>query len=113
MAAYPSYGILLGSSREEESGVEDDFTPAGTMHSRIFHSVSHYRFRLIHQLTLAQFKALKATYDAGKRAEYTLTYLVESPAVTYTVKFTGPPQIVSNLGLDRFYVEVPLYGTAD
>lgn len=113
MAAYPSHNILLGSTKEEESGVLDDFAPSGTQHSRILHSQSYYRFRLLHQLTLAEWNALKATYNAGKRDAYTLTYLTESPVQTYTVKFTGPPQIIQNLALNRFFVEVPLRGTAD
>lgn len=113
MAAYPSYTMLLGSSKEEESGIQDDYAPGGTQHSRIFYSQPYYTFRLIHQLTLAQFNALKTTYDAGQRDTYTLTYLTESPIQTYSVKFTGPPQIVENLGGNRFMVEVPLRGTAD
>lgn len=113
MAAYPSYNMLLGSTKEEEAGIIDDFAPSGTMHSRILHSQSYYRFRLIHQLSLAQFNSLHATYVAGKRDSYTLTYLTESPVQTYTVKFTGPPQIIQNLALNRFLVEVPLRGTAD
>ena len=113
MANYPSYNILLDSTREEESGVEDDFSEAGTQHSRLFHSQPYYRFRLRHALTLAQWKALKVLYDAGRRDLFTLTYLAESPQVTYSVKFTAPPQIVQNLGLDNFIVESPLRGYAN
>lgn len=112
MAAYPSYNILLDSVIEEESGVLDDFAPTGSHHSRILHSQSYYRFMLRHQLTLAEYRSLKATYDAGKRDTYTLTYYIESPAVTYNVKFTGPPHIVGNIALNRFFVDVPLRGAA-
>ena len=110
MAAYPSYNILLGSTMEEESGIIDDFTPEGGMHSRIMYASRQYRFRLIHHLTLSQWQALRTTYGTGKRDTYTFTYLTESPAVTYNVKFTGPPRIIENHGADRFTVEVPLRG---
>ena len=113
MAAYPSYSILLGSDKTEESGIKDDFAESGTQHSRLFHSQPYLRFRLLHNLTLAQFNSLAATYTAGRRDVYTLTYHTESPAVTYSVKFTGPPQIKTNYGGDRFLVDVPLRGTKD
>lgn len=112
MAAYPSYNILLVSSFEEEDGVIDDFTPEGGMHSRIMYATRYYRFRAIHQLSLAQWQSLRTTYGAGKRDVYTgFTWFGESPAVTYNVQFTGPPRIIENLGLDRFFVEVPLRGS--
>jgi hypothetical protein len=113
MAAYPSYDILLGSDKTEESGVDDDYSEAGTQHSRLFHSQPYYRFRLRHNITLDQFNSLKADYDAGRRAVRTLTYYSESPAATYSVKFTGPPQIKTNHGNDRLLVESPLRGTKD
>lgn len=112
MAAYPSYNILLGSDMEEEEGVIDDLSPSGTMHSRIMYASRYYRWRLLHNLTLAQWQSLRSTYGAGKRDTYTFTYLAESPAVTYNVQFTGPPKIIQNIGLDRFLVEVPLRGVA-
>ena len=113
MAAYPSYDILLESEKKEEPGVTDDYSEAGTQHSRLFHSQPYYRFRLFHNITLAQFNSLKTTYDAGRRDTYTLTYFSESPAATYTVKFTGPPQINTNFGNDRLLVEAPLRGFKD
>lgn len=113
MATYPSYDILLSSRRDEESGIEDDFAESGPQHSRIFHSQSYYNFLLRHQLSLAQWKTLKAFYDAGKRDNHTLTYYAESPQQTYAVKFTGPPQIVENIDGGRYIVEVPLRGTAN
>lgn len=113
MAAYPSYDIFLRSAMEEESGVEDDFAESGPQHSRIFHSQSYYRFSVYHMLTLAQLQSLHATYAAGKRDDYTLTFYDESPQQTYTVKFLGPPQRIENIGNNRFIVEVPLRGTAD
>jgi hypothetical protein len=110
MANYPTHEILLGSTKEEEAGIVDDFSQAGTQHSRTFYT-GRYRFMLIHQLSVTEFNALKTTYDAGPRDNYTLTYYSESPAATYTVKFTGPPQIVENLALNRVFVQVPLRGT--
>lgn len=113
MAAYPSHAILLGSSRELEQGHVDDFSQGGIQHSRAFHSQQYYRFRLIHQLTLAQFESLLSTYAAGPRDVYTLTYHAVSPAVTYSVKFLQPPQPKENLGLGRLVVEVDLRGHRD
>ena len=113
MAVYPSYNILLTSSRTADDGIDDEFSQSGTQHSRTFYSATYYNFIIQHALTITQYKALKATFDAGKRADYTLTYLSESPQVTYTVKFTGSPQIVSNIKGDLFLVEVPLRGTQD
>lgn len=110
MANYPSYDILLGSTKEEEAGILDDYSQAGTQHSRTFFT-GKYRFTLIHQLSLAEFNSLRATYSATPRADFTLTYYNESPVATYTVKFTGPPQIVENLALNRMFVQVQLRGT--
>lgn len=112
MAAYPSYNILLESTKEEEAGIVDDFSQAGTQHSRTFFT-GYYRFTLLHQLSLAQYNSLKATYDAGPRSTYTLTYYAESPAATYSVKFLAPPQIMQNLALNRLFVQVLLRGTKD
>ena len=111
MAAYPSYSILLESDKTEESGIKDDYAESGTQHSRLFYSQSYYRFKLRHHLTLAEFNSLNANFTAGRRDVYTLTYLTESPVVTYSVKFTGPPQIRTNYGNGRFLVDVPLRGT--
>lgn len=113
MANYPSYDILLGSTREEDDGIQDDFGQGGTQHSRTFYSQSYFTFNLVHILTTAQIKSLRATYTANPRADYTLTFYDESPQQTYTVKFTGPPQITSNITPTLFRVEVPLRGTAD
>ena len=115
MAAYPAYNILLGSSMDREPGIEDDFSQAGTQHSRTFHSQAYYRFTLVHALTLAQFNSLEATYNAAPRDVYTLTYhgASESPQVTYSVKFTEPPVKTTNLGLDNYFVQVQLRGTKD
>ena len=113
MANYPAYDILLSSSKtEEEDGIVDDFSQGGIQHSRIFHSQSYYRFSLDHSLSLVQFNSLKATYDAGKRDEYTLTYYDESPIATYTVKFTSAPQITGNNGV-TYFVNCRLRGTKD
>jgi len=114
MAAYPSYNILQRSTMTEESGVEDDFADTGTMHSRIFHS-GFYRFTVYHQLSMAQWLNLRDTiYANNQRTALTgFVFYSESPARTYTVKFTGAPQIVENLKKDQFIVEVPLRGTAD
>ena len=113
MAAYPSHNILLESDKTEESGVKDDYAESGTQHSRLFYSKPYYRFSLRHHLTLAEFNSLKATFDAGRRDVYTLSYFDESPVATYSVKFTGPPQIRTNYGNGRFLVAVPLRGFKD
>ena len=110
MANYPAYEILLGSNKEEEAGIHDDFSQAGTQHSRTFFT-GYYRFTLIHQLSITEFNSLRTTYAATPRADFTLTYYDESPIATYTVKFTGPPQVVENLGLSQVFVQVPLRGT--
>ena len=112
MANYPAYNILLESTKEEEAGIVDDYSQAGTQHSRTFYT-GYYRFMLVHQLSVTEFNSLKATYDAGPRDTYTLTYYSESPVATYSVKFTGPPQITQNLALNRMFVSVPLRGTRD
>ena len=113
MANYPAYDILLTSTQGPESGIEDDFSQGGQQHSRIFHSQQYYRFTLEHQLTLAQWQSLMTTYLAGKRDTYTLTYLTESPIVTYSVKFTAPPAIGEHIDGTRFFVTCRLRGTKD
>ena len=113
MSAYPSHAIELTSSVEIESGIADDFAQSGSQHSRIFHSQAYYRFTLNHTLSLSQFNALHATYQAGPRDVYTLTYFDESPQATYSVKFISPPKITANLGLNRCGVVVQLRGTKD
>lgn len=111
MAAYLNYPILLGSTKEEEAaGIQDDFSQGGSQHSRVFHSQAYFRFRLMHKVTLAQWNTLKADYDAGPRDVRTLTYHDESPAVTYSVKYIGPPRQIRNLGGDRYIVESLLRG---
>jgi hypothetical protein len=112
MAAYPAHEILLGSTKEEEAGIIDDFSQAGTQHSRTFFT-GYYRFTLLHQLSLTEFNSLKSTYDATPRADFTLSYYDESPVATYTVKFIAPPQIVENLALNRMFVQVQLRGRRD
>ena len=109
--AYPTYSITLGSSQEEDEGITDDFSQAGTQHSRTYYSQSYYIFTIYHVLTLAEFDTLKALYVLDKRGEYTLNYLNVIPSVTYTVKFTAPPQKVENLGGGIYRVKVMLRGT--
>jgi hypothetical protein len=114
MANYPAYNILISSSKaEDDSGIEDDYSQAGAQHSRIFFASSYYEFSIDHQLSLDEWDTLKALYDAGPRDVYTLTYYDESPIATYSVKFISPPQIVSNIGGNRFYVRSNLRGTKD
>ena len=98
---------------DPESGVSDDFTQGGQQHSRIFHSQAYYRWTLAHTLTRAQYNSLMATYTAGQRDTYTLTYFDESPVVTYSVKFIQPPAITANHGNDWFAVQVQLRGFKD
>jgi len=113
MAAYPSYPILLSSSHDPESGIDDDFSQSGQQHARVFHSQQYHIFTLVHFLTLAQWTSLLATYAAGKRDTYTLTYDVESPQLTYSVKFIEPPVRVQNVGADKYFVRCVLRGTQD
>ena len=113
MAAYPSYGILLDSKVEIESKWSDDVSVAGTLHSRQLRSADYYNFDLTHHLTLAEYNSLMSTYGSGERDTYTLTYHDESPAVTYSVKFVNPPQIITNFGGGRFTVRCNLRGTKD
>lgn len=113
MAAYPSYGILLESSQDLEPSWRDSVSESGTLHSRQMRSTNYYRFVLNHNLTVAQYNALMTTYAAGPRDVYTLTYRNESPVVTYSVKFTAPPQITKNHGGGRYTVRVALRGTQD
>lgn len=115
MAAYPSYDIHLDSTQELESGVDDDFSQAGTQHSRILHSKQYYRFKLIHNITRTQFASLLATYEAGKRDTYTLSYYDygTSPVTTFSVKFISAPRITDNQGGERVEVQVNLRGFKD
>ena len=112
MPAYTHYNILLEqSSVEPESGIVDDFSQAGTQHSRVFHSTNYFRFDLTYSMTKAQFDAICAAYDANPRADFTaFEYHSVSPIETYTVKFLERPRIISNIGLSRFFVSVRLRG---
>ena len=110
MAAYPSYGILLDSRMTPESKWRDDYSDAGTQHSRQLRSTQYIQFVLEHSMTVDEFRALEATYNAGERDDYTLTYFAESPAKTYTAKFTGPPRVIKNIGGNRVRVQVSLRG---
>jgi len=113
MAAYPSYDILLGSRQERETSWQDDVAESGLLSSRQLRSQEYFLFTLRHHLTLAQYQSLLTTFSAGPRDTYTLTYLTESPQVTYSVTFIAPPQVVDNYGADRFTVLVTLRGTQD
>lgn len=115
MAAYPSYAISVDSRQELESGVDDDFSQTGTHHSRILHSQQYYRFTLFHDITRTQFASLLATYAAGKRDTYTLSYYDHgtSPETTFSVKFIAAPRITDNQGGERVRVEVRLRGFKD
>ena len=113
MAAYPSYPVLLDSTQELESGWSDSISPSGTLHSRQMHGQQYYRFSLAHHLTGTEFEALLATYAAGPRDVYTLTYRTESPVITYSVIFQDAPQIKTNIGGDKYSVGVELRGFKD
>jgi hypothetical protein len=113
MASYPAYPILLDSSQEPEDGYDDDFSQPGIQHSRLMHASQYYAFNLLHNLTMAEFNSLFATFTAGPRDTYTLTYHVESPAATYSVKFTDPPEVTRNHGNGRFTVVSRMRGTKD
>jgi hypothetical protein len=115
MAAYPSYPIGLDSTQELEDQYEVDLDSSGGLHRRQFHSAQQYRFTLTHPgLTVTQWRSLlDTTYATDPTATHTLTYFVESPAVTYSVQFIGPPQIVTNHGNAKLDVRVVLRGTKD
>ena len=113
MSAYPSYGILLESQLDYEPSWRDDVAESGVLSSRQLRSANYIRFTLLHNLTQAEYNALVTTYNAGPRDTYTLTYLAESPQVTYSVKFIDLPQITANVGGGRFLVSVSLRGTQD
>ncbi len=114
MAAYPTYTIGISSKQGLEDGWKDTTSSSGTLHSVQLHGKQYYHFKLMHPgLTGTQFETLLATYAAGPKDIYTLTYRVESPQITYSVKFTGPPQIVKNHGNNRYDVEVQLRGFKD
>ena len=113
MANYPSYNILLESSREPEPEYEDDFSQPGIQHSRQLRSAVYYKFSIVHHLTLAEFTTLDSFYQSNARADVTLTWFDESPQATYTVKFTAQPRITSNLGANKFMVTASCRGTRD
>jgi hypothetical protein len=112
MAAYPSYSIGIGSSRNVENNYEDDISANGTMHSRLMHSRIYHRFSVVHpNLTGQEYSDLLTTYANNFRATMTgFTYHDESPAVSYSVQFLEPPKIAANLGSNRFDVMVSLRG---
>lgn len=113
MAAYPSYPILLGSSKSPETGWRDTTASAGSLHSRQLHGKNYFQFSLVHNMTTEEFRTLADLHDAAPRAVHTLTYLSESPAVTYSVKFTAPPEITTNHSGDRHTVRATLRGFKD
>ena len=114
MSNYPSYAIGLGSKVEEESGYQDDFSDAGSQHSRSMHALRYFTFDLVHPgLTHAQYLSLMATYTAGPRSVYTLQYHATSPQTTYSVKFLEPPKITENHGGGVFTVAAKLRGSLD
>ena len=112
MAAYPSYTIGIGSEVKLVNGWKLTPDEAGQLHTRQFHGSQYYEFRLVHPaLTKAQVRDLLATYSADPSATHTLTYHDQSPAVTYDVQFTEPPQRIANHGGGLYDVEVRLYGS--
>ena len=113
MAAYPSYPILLGSSSKPEKGWRDTTASSGSLHSRQLFGKDYFQFSLLHSMTKAEFRTLADLYDAGPRTVQTLSYLSESPLVTYSVTFTAPPAITVNHGGDRYTVAVNLRGFKD
>ena len=113
MANYPSYSILLGSSDKPVKGWRDTTASSGSLHSRQLHGKKYVQFTLLHSMTKAQFRIHADLHDADPRAVYTLSYLAESPLVTYSVQFTADPEIATNHGGDRYTVRVSLYGFKD
>jgi len=111
---FPTYNILLASQQDDEPGVLDDFSQGGLQHSRIVHNEIYSRFDLVYDMTWAQYKSLRAIYDAGPRDTYTnFVYHDVSPAEKYTVKFLARPHITNNDGNGRFTVAVSIRGTMD
>lgn len=113
MAAYPSYPILLGSTSKPEKGWRDTTASSGTLHSRQLHGKKYFQFSLLHSMTKDEFRTLADLHDAAPRAVHTLSYLSESPLVTYSVVFTAPPEITINHGGDRHRVRASLRGFKD
>jgi hypothetical protein len=114
MAAYPAYPILLGSSQKPEKGWRDTSSSSGTPHSKQTQGKAYSEFSLLHQLTGTEYESLLAVYAADPDTTHTLIYRNdESPAVTYTVKFSGPPQITRNIGGNKYEVRAPLRGFTD
>jgi hypothetical protein len=113
MAAYPSYPILLGSSSKPEKGWRDTTASSGSLHSRQLRGKDYFQFSLLHSMTGDEFRAVSDLHDAGPRTVQTLSYLSESPLVTYSVVFTAPPAITVNHGGDRYTVAVNLRGFKD
>jgi hypothetical protein len=113
MAAYPSYPILLGSSMNPETGWRDTTASAGSLHSRQLYGKNYLQFELIHHMTNVEFRALTDLHDAAPRAVHTLSYLAESPLVTYSVTFITPPEITVNHGGDKYTVRASLRGFKD
>lgn len=112
MAAYPSYSVGINSRRSLENNYRDDLSGNGTMHSQLMHSRLYHRFDVVHHnLTGQQYSSLLTTYANNFRVAMTgFAWHDESPAVTYTVQFLGPPEISQNLGNNRFDVAVSLRG---
>jgi hypothetical protein len=113
MAAYPSYPILLGSTQKPESGWRDATASSGSLHSRQLFGKNYFQFGLVHNMNAAEFRTLSDLHDASPRAVHTLSYLAESPLVTYSVTFVAPPEITNNHGGDRYTVLASLRGFKD
>ena len=112
MAAYPSYAVALASTPTPENDYIDDVSSSGLLHSRQFHDKIYTNFDVIHPgLTGQQFYDLRQTYISGPRDTYTgFTWYTSSPAESYSVQFTAPPEIAANHGNDRYDVRVQLRG---
>lgn len=106
MATYPDYRVLMASDHELEQGHKDDFSQAGTHHSRKYHNRQYHRFTLVHSLTPAEFDELMLFYEDGPR-DYHLHFYHEVP---YTSKFLGPPQPTLNREDRKYIVKVDLRG---
>lgn len=111
---FPAYDILLVSQHDDEPGIADDFSQGGIQHSRTFHDEVYSRFTVVWDMTWAQYKSIRAVYDADPRASYTnFMFYNVSPAEKYTVKFLGRPQITENHGDGQYSVRVIIRGTLD
>lgn len=108
----PNRKPLLVSDFVEEARHMIDFARSGQMRGRQFRSTVYYSFTAVYALTLAEYKTLRAAYQATPLDEYTgFEYWSESPQRTYTVQMTGPATLSKHYKKELHLVNVFLRGT--